>query len=331
MICVSFTSLFNFLLIFILSAHVSANVPPPQGPAVFNGESWVSVSNDVSKAGEPRPPTPILSHTDPNQSEIFVGILSYRDPRCGETLNSLFKRAKYPDRVRIGLVQERSHNDMECIKTYCQSTGYDLKKCPHINQITTVTQSQFETKSYSRGRSMVFELLKDEEFCLTTEAFVEVVQNWDVEMIQMWLNAENEYGVLSVYPAVSTSVIEDTVKYSVSNANTVPHMCQASYYSTSGLHLAPELSYSEAQGVIENLPPRTAVNLQKPLLTSLYSGSFSFAKCHLERKVGLFRLCGSLTVNYFVCVALLPSIISFAIYRFRGTLSMRISTRVTTL
>ncbi len=37
-------------------------------------------------------------------SSIFVSIVSYRDPDCEKTLNSLFTQARYPNRVYVGVV-----------------------------------------------------------------------------------------------------------------------------------------------------------------------------------------------------------------------------------
>lgn len=38
-------------------------------------------------------------------------------------------------------------------------------------------------------------------------------------------------------------------------------------------------------GMIRNLLPRAAMNLPTPILSPLWSSSFSFSKCHAERKI----------------------------------------------
>ena len=252
--------------------------------AVFNGEKWIEILKDKETSPEVSVPLPPLgTASDDGISEIFIGILNFRDPRCGDTLRNLFTKAKYPDRVRIGLVQHRSSDDVECIKNYCGSKiGTN---CPHLSQISTSTSSQFDAKSFSRGRSVVFQMLKDEEFCMSTEGNVDVIQDWDAELIAMWRAAENEYAVLTTYPPIFTSKIADVITYSKESQNEVPHLCQASYFSTVGKTVSADLSYNENLGVIENLAPRSAVLLPKPLLTTLYSSAFSFSKCHMERKV----------------------------------------------
>jgi len=41
---------------------------------------------------------------DPN-TQIFVGVSHFRDIRCANTLDNIFKKAKYPERVFVGKLQ----------------------------------------------------------------------------------------------------------------------------------------------------------------------------------------------------------------------------------
>ena len=43
---------------------------------------------------------------------IFVSIASYRDENCPKTLYSLFKNAKYPERVFVGICQQNKTSDL---------------------------------------------------------------------------------------------------------------------------------------------------------------------------------------------------------------------------
>ena len=268
------------------------------GPAIFTGEEWVSVSEsntvDINKPSQT---------VDVSKSDIFVGILNYRDPRCGQTLHNLFSKAEHPERVHIGLVQHRSSTDAECINSYCKLHGANHfnmfgSKCPYVSQITTISTSQYEAKSPSRGKHLVYQLLKDEEFCLTAEVNVDVIKHWDSELINMWTAANNENAILSTFPPITVSTIQDVLDYSVKNQHEVPHLCRAGYFA--GMKPNIDHSYSDAQAVVENLPPRSAVNLGRPLLTSLYSSTFAFNKCHAERKVGGWGL--QLMCLQLVCV-----------------------------
>eukprot|EP01083_Nonionella_stella_P052442 139114_1 len=45
---------------------------------------------------------------------VFVGIASYRDDECHETIESLFEAAQIPDNVFVGAYQQHSENDTNC-------------------------------------------------------------------------------------------------------------------------------------------------------------------------------------------------------------------------
>ena len=45
---------------------------------------------------------------------IYVMIASYRDPRCTHTLEMLFKHATYPERIRVGIVDQLEKGDVPC-------------------------------------------------------------------------------------------------------------------------------------------------------------------------------------------------------------------------
>lgn len=42
---------------------------------------------------------------------IFVAVVSYRDPECRATVEDIFQRAKYPERIRVAVVDQRTPGD----------------------------------------------------------------------------------------------------------------------------------------------------------------------------------------------------------------------------
>ena len=69
-----------------------------------------------------RPPFPDDTYTDPN-ARIFMGISSLHDGRCGRTLYSLFKKAKNPSRVFVGVVQQ----NLKGVTRDCVDGGWVLR------------------------------------------------------------------------------------------------------------------------------------------------------------------------------------------------------------
>jgi Glycosyltransferase (GlcNAc) len=43
--------------------------------------------------------------------------------RCGKTIVDLFAKAKDPDKVIVGIVDQSAENDMFCLEAYCKEMG----------------------------------------------------------------------------------------------------------------------------------------------------------------------------------------------------------------
>ena len=59
----------------------------------------------------------------PDERTIFVGIASYRDWQCRYTVESIFNRAKFPNRIRVGVIDQITQDEGD------PSCGIDIKPC----------------------------------------------------------------------------------------------------------------------------------------------------------------------------------------------------------
>ena len=140
--------------------------------------------------------------------------------RCAATVQELFQKAKEPDKIVIGLVEQNTEEDLFCLEGYCKEHGIDIykketiradttkiiakdqrKDCPRIDQIRKLAIQNYGAKGPSYARSMVRKILGNEEFCLQIDAHTQVVQDWDVLLKQEWERAGNEFGIISTVPA----------------------------------------------------------------------------------------------------------------------------------
>jgi hypothetical protein len=86
--------------LFIALSH--QNVDYPNYPAIYAMDEWVSLSeHDMTAVLGDVKPIPPVGRAD-KDTLIYVGLVTYRDARCVTTIQNLFKKAKNPDRVRIG-------------------------------------------------------------------------------------------------------------------------------------------------------------------------------------------------------------------------------------
>ena len=85
-------------------------VPKFWSPPVHNNKQFTrEQAMKIGTCAEPDPVTGSSVRGDdcpPDQRTIFIGIASYRDYQCRLTLESAFKRAANPKRVRVGVVDQ---------------------------------------------------------------------------------------------------------------------------------------------------------------------------------------------------------------------------------
>jgi hypothetical protein len=114
--------------------------------------------------------------------------------------------------------------------------------------------------------------MKDEEFCMQTDSHMDFVPDWDVHMIDMWMQTGNEYAVLSTYVADSATLKDNMPGAKGTNGVfEVPHLCM--------------VTFSGGYGMVRNWGTKCMRNMPRPKLTNMVWGAgLSFSKCHAERK-----------------------------------------------
>ena len=133
---------------------------------------------------------------------IFVAIASYRDYQCKQTIESIFSRATYPERIRIAVVDQldKSQNDIPCSQPEVPCTQ-------NPNQILCKYKSQLDflemDAAYAVGpvfaRHLGHRMYRGEYFAMQCDAHVDFIKDWDVTVINAWKSAKNEMAVLTTY------------------------------------------------------------------------------------------------------------------------------------
>lgn len=129
--------------------------------------------------------------------KIFVSIASYRDSECSNTIQDLFEKAKYPNRLFVGCCQQNKENASE---EECLPKNFQWK-----HQIRMIHIPYSEAKGPTYARYICSTLHKDESFFFQIDSHNKFVQNWDDLCVQMFLDLSNRIGhskiILSHYPA----------------------------------------------------------------------------------------------------------------------------------
>ncbi|KAH9089535.1 hypothetical protein Ae201684P_007704 [Aphanomyces euteiches] len=215
-----------------------------------------------------RPPAPRMPD---GPFDIFLGISSYRDGvRCGFTLFTAFSRAKYPERVFVGLVDQTQDDDAICIEEYCKlAKASEWKKCKYKKNIRIDKHNSIQSKGPTVARWYQQQLIKDEEFCLAIDAHSQFLPDWDTKIVEEWLRTENEMAVLTSYPLDYKFMGPDlTIPESFSS-----HLCN--YLPRENLERVPVI-----RGMM------FIDESEAPQMSTLWGGCLSFSKCHAERRAG---------------------------------------------
>ena len=170
----------------------------PQAIAISSSPQSSAVHSASFKSGMPEKPT------------IFVSIAAYREQRGARTIASAFANAKYPERLFIGLYQQRNPDedpdgldfDLYCAETVdAETRNTNAALCRYGP--THVTKEELHwTKSEGPcvARAMAEQMYNGQDFVFQIDAHSTFVNDWDEMMLRMWSQTNNEYAVLSGYP-----------------------------------------------------------------------------------------------------------------------------------
>ena len=215
-------------------------------------------------------------------TQIFVGISSLRDDRCGRTLHSLMSKAQYPQRVFFGIVQQNDDETIDCIEGYCAlmqnksieqtPDGFEgdvdeskrRSKCPHYDNVKTIRMKHTDAKGPNLARGLQITMIDGQDFCLQVDAHTFGAKNWDTRILEEWGKTNNEMTVLTTYIGSPENLDKN-----VGNSHEVPHLCTA--------HLQGDFPFNDRASA--------ARWLKNPILCGLWAAGFSFSKCHAELRV----------------------------------------------
>lgn len=171
---------------------------------------------------------------------IFVSIASYRDNRCPTTLNSIYKNAKNPERIYVGICQQNKESDIECVNM----NDPIIRK--YTSQIRIKKVSYEEAKGPTWARYICSKLWNGEEYYLQIDSHTLLVKDWDDKLKRM-IKRLNNKSVISHYPPA----IEE---YDVNKVSTnVPRICRA-FFNERGMISFEGAEHIETNNNLQKVP-----------------------------------------------------------------------------
>lgn len=227
-------------------------------------------------------PVPPLSL--PSESTNIVVMLSaFMDgERCARSMYRALLRAKNPWRLSFSVIQAREQNHPDCagifrdlhVPELCQDGGvlggkYGLsvdeckRKVLNKTQAWVVGATAGKGPAHQRGlASVLLSFESEEDFCLSMDSHMDFKPNWDEMVVNDWFSTQNEFAVLSAYPA------------DVNQLNNDGYFVDLCGYSLEG-----GIPRGRTGGDTPTSPRRA------PYLTMNWAAGLSFHRCHMERTV----------------------------------------------
>jgi [Skp1-protein]-hydroxyproline N-acetylglucosaminyltransferase len=141
---------------------------------------------------------------DPSTSQtqtIFVSCASYRDHQCMETIRNMYKRAKFPARIFVGICEQNTTDARE------SCTPSEFKYHSNIRRLTI---PHSEAKGPTYARYLCSTLYRGETFFMQIDSHTTFARDWDIKAIRNLAACPSKKAVLTGYPHdVSTYGIDE--------------------------------------------------------------------------------------------------------------------------
>eukprot|EP00573_Skeletonema_grethae_P001607 CAMPEP_0201690236 /NCGR_PEP_ID=MMETSP0578-20130828/3704_1 /ASSEMBLY_ACC=CAM_ASM_000663 /TAXON_ID=267565 /ORGANISM="Skeletonema grethea, Strain CCMP 1804" /LENGTH=561 /DNA_ID=CAMNT_0048175155 /DNA_START=138 /DNA_END=1823 /DNA_ORIENTATION=+ len=204
-----------------------------------------------------------------SERTIYVAIASYRDYQCRDTVTSIFERAKFPERVRVGVVDQIvDGEDGPCDAPYepC-SVNPEQMLCKYKSQLDVYQVDAPLAIGPVFARHLGHRMYRGEYYYMQSDAHVTFTRNWDVDIISQQEATKNEMAVLSTY---LSDVVGNIDKNGKSLINTRPIMCNTDYESGQKNKYLRHGSQPEAVPTIRGTPQ----------LEPYWAAGYSFSRGH---------------------------------------------------
>lgn len=138
----------------------------------------------------------------PHQRTIYLAIAAHRDFQCRTTLESAFLRAKYPSRLRVGVVDQIiDGEDVECDTPIepCDKNPHQAL-CIYKDQVDVYRMDADLAVGPVFARHIGHRLYRGEYYYMQIDAHITYVQDWDEDIVSQFESLHNEMAIQTAYP-----------------------------------------------------------------------------------------------------------------------------------
>jgi [Skp1-protein]-hydroxyproline N-acetylglucosaminyltransferase len=150
---------------------------------------------------------------------VFLSLATYRDENCFNTITNAYAKAKFPDKLFVGLIQQNCHHncksgvlanitmvdtppDDDCYELFC-ATKLGRPICQR-KQVRLLNIDEPESLGPYAARFFASKLWYGESWFMQTDAHMTFATHWDDTSIKMLQLAPSPKPILSHYPPGET-------------------------------------------------------------------------------------------------------------------------------
>mmetsp|Transcript_96358 Transcript_96358/g.144237 ORF Transcript_96358/g.144237 Transcript_96358/m.144237 type:complete len:582 (-) Transcript_96358:29-1774(-) len=210
-----------------------------------------------------------------SQETIFVAVASYRDPECLPTVEDIFLRAKHPERIRVGIIDQISEGDTPCNQPVepCEQNP-DQILCKYGHLVESVEYPARFMVGPTFARHIANRLYRGEYFSMQVDSHVRFVADWDDDIIRQWKSIGNEMAVITNYMSDIEGSIDPTSHESLRETRSM--MCKVEF----------EWPGDSKEHIKYMIQPNNKPRIENtPMLQPFWAAGLSFARGHFTVQV----------------------------------------------
>ena len=164
---------------------------------------------------------------------VYISVAAYRDPECQPTVEDMFLRAEYPERLRVAVVEQRVKDEDDATVPHCGqplipcSEDPEQMLCKYSSQIDVFVVPAILSVGPVFARHLANRMYRGEYFAMQVDSHVRFIEHWDTNLISQWESAQNEMAVITTYLSDIINSI-DPVTFENKHPNR-PIMCKTDY------------------------------------------------------------------------------------------------------
>jgi len=121
-------------------------------------------------------------NAEKTKDTIFIQIAAYRDPQLLPTLKDIIKNAKHPENLKFGIAwQHCSHDMWDNVDEYLYDPRFKI-----------IDIDYRDSQGVCWARNLVQNLYQGEAYTLQLDSHHRFIENWDVELIDMFKSLRNK-------------------------------------------------------------------------------------------------------------------------------------------